>query len=104
MKTVRMWLVVLAIVLVGCVVSFTQTSRGHTTRPEDKVQDEIDREKAIQVAKAHATKARIDTSSYFATACEVRSIWRGLPGASIGGRRMGVRDFETRCRSCCDIG
>ena len=85
MKIMRRWLVVLAIVLVGCMVSVMQTSRGHTTRPEDEVQDEIDRERAIEVAKAHATKAQIDTLSYFATACEVRSIWRVYLEPAAGG-------------------
>ena len=83
---------VLAIVLVGSLVCDTQKTDGQTTRPEHRVQNEIDREKAIQVAQEHATKAHVDTSRYVATACEVNSLW-SLPRASRRWRRVGVCDY-----------
>jgi hypothetical protein len=53
--------------------------------PEQKIQSEIDSEKAIQLAREHAAKAQIDTSRYIATACEVRLMWRVYLEPAAGG-------------------
>ena len=85
MRKLPVKLGLLAIVLAGCLISVMQMNGGQTTMPEQKDQTEIDREKAIEVAQAHATKAQVDTSRYLATACEMSSLWRVYLEPTAGG-------------------